>query len=373
MLFGCRTPPRPTSVPSQPATPSVQYERARWATLPGWGADDVREVWPAFLKSCRALRFRPEWSQACTAAQAANAASSQGLRAFFEQYFEPYTVLKVTGSQREDSGLVTGYYEPQLMGSRTFSAAFNTPLYSTPPDLLIVDLASLYPELKGKRVRGRLQGNRVVPYYSRAELGADTSIRGHEIVWVNDALDAFLLQVQGSGRVQLPGGEIIRLQYDEQNGHPYQSIGRYLIDKGLLTTEQATLPGIRQWLMQNPSRMQEVLNANPSVVFFREERLDDPTQGPKGAFGVPLTAGRSIAVDPSSVPLGAPVFLATTQPASEQPLERLVMAQDTGGAIRGVVRADFFWGYGAEASGLAGKMRQTGRMWLLWPKGVPLP
>jgi membrane-bound lytic murein transglycosylase A len=173
--------------------------------------------------------------------------------------------------------------------------------------------------------------------------------------------------------VLLPDGEIIRLQFADQNGYPYQSIGRFLVDKGYLTTDRATLPGIRQWLVENPDRLQEVLNANPSVVFFREEPLQDATQGPKGAFGVPLTAGRSIAVDPSAVPLGAPVFLDTTQPASDLPLERLVMAQDTGGAIRGIVRADFFWGFGPEAGAQAGKMRQTGRMWLLWPKGAPLP
>lgn len=375
LMVACRTPPsKPGAVPpGVPVKATVEYERARWSTLPGWGADDVREVWPAFLKSCRALRFRTEWNAPCTAAQTADAQSAQGLRAFFEQYFEPYKIWSAAGTQREDSGLITGYYEPQLMGSRTPSGVFNTPLYSTPPDLLIIDLTSLYPELKGKRLRGRLQGNRVVPYYSRAEIGADTNVRGYEIVWVNDALDAFLLQVQGSGRVQLPTGETIRLQFADQNGYPYQSIGRYLVDRGELTTAEATMPGIRQWLTQHPERMQEVLNANPSVVFFREERLDDPAQGPKGAFGVPLSAGRSIAVDPSSIPLGAPVFLSTTQPASDQPLERVVMAQDTGGAIRGIVRADFFWGFGPEAGALAGKMRQPGRLWLLWPKGVPLP
>ncbi|MEP7246522.1 MAG: MltA domain-containing protein [Gammaproteobacteria bacterium] len=375
LLFGCGTPPRRTTpvTPSAVVKPTVQYERARWSALPGWAADDVREVWPALLKSCRALRFRPEWSTACTAAQAANAQSSRSVRSFFEQYFEPYQVLSVAGAQREESGLVTGYYEPQLTGSRTQSSVFNTPLYSPPPDLLTIDLASLYPELKGKRLRGRLEGNRVVPYYSRAEIGADTNVRGYEIVWVNDALDAFLLQVQGSGRVVLPNGETIRLQFADQNGYPYQSIGRYLIERGDLTTAQATLPGIRQWLTQNPTRLQEVLNANPSVVFFREEKLDDPTQGPKGAFGVPLTAGRSIAVDPASIPLGAPVFLATTRPAADEPLQRLVMAQDTGGAIRGIVRADFFWGFGPEAGAQAGNMRQQGRMWLLWPKGAALP
>lgn len=270
-------------------------------------------------------------------------------------------------------GLVTGYYEPLLSGSRSPSERFNAPLYSTPPDLLIVDLASLYPELKGKRVRGRLEGNRVVPYYSRAELPTDPAIRGKEIVWIDGALDAFMLQVQGSGRVQLPGGETVRLQYADQNGHPFRSIGRYLVDQGALTLDQATMPGIRSWLAANPTRLHEVLNANPSVVFFSEAPLDDPAIGPKGAQGVPLTAGRSIAVDPAFVPLGTPVFLATTYPATSTPLQRLVIAQDTGGAIAGAARADFFWGTGAPALEQAGKMRQPGALWLLWPKNVPLP
>src|SRR6185295_15363318 len=160
------------------------------------------------------------------------------LRHNFEQYFEPYQILKVTSPIREDTGLITGYYEPLLMGARTPSAEFATPLYAPPPDLLIVDLASLYPELKGKTVRGRLEGNRVLPYYTRAELPTDPDLQGKEIVWINSALDAFLLEVQGSGRVQLPSGEVIRLQYADQNGQPFRSIGRHLVEKGELTTEQ---------------------------------------------------------------------------------------------------------------------------------------
>ncbi len=246
-------------------------------------------------------------------------------------------------------------------------------MYAPPPDLLTIDLGSLYPELKGKRLRGRVEGKKVVPYYNRAELETGSALRGHEIVWVDNALDAFLLQVQGSGRVQLTTGETIRLQYADQNGYPYQSIGRYLVDKGELPMDQSTLPAIRQWLASNPARKDEVLNANPSYVFFTEEKLEDPGQGPKGAQGVPLTAGRSIAVDPASVPLGAPVFLDTTFPSTDRPLQRLVVAQDTGGAIRGVVRADFFWGPGAAAGEQGGRMRQNLRMWMLWPKGAKLP
>jgi membrane-bound lytic murein transglycosylase A len=371
-LWGCVSPPR-RALPAKPAAPISHYERGSWSQLPGWGADRVQEAWPAFVESCRALRFRSEWTVPCTGAQSVESGSPVSIRSYFEQYFEPYKIVRISGSTREETGLITGYFEPLLSGARSASAQFIAPLYAPPPDLLTVDLASLYPELKGKRVRGRLVGNKVVPYYTRAELPTDPAIRGNEIVWVNSALDALLLEVQGSGRVQLPDGEIIRLQYSDQNGQPYHSIGRYLVTQGALTLEQASLPGIRAWLVAHPERLQEVLNANPSVVFFSEAPLGDPNLGPKGAQGIALTAGRSIAVDPNFMPLGTPVFLATTQPASDLPLQRLVIAQDTGGAISGAPRADFFWGGGPQAAELAGKMRQQGSLWLLWPRNTPLP
>ena len=358
--------------PAQPPAPGVHYDHARWSQVMGWETDRVLEAWPAFLHSCKAIGARAQWVSVCAAAQEIQPQTSQDVRAFFERHFEPYAISSKRGRHRESSGLITGYYEPLLYGARSPTSQFNIPLYSPPPDLLTVDLTSLYPELKGKPVRGRLDGNKVVPYYSRGELVSDSRPRGNEIVWVDNALDAFLLQVQGSGRVQLPDGETIRLQYADQNGQPYHSIGRYLVERGELTQEQATLPGIRAWLGAHSDRIQEVLNANPSVVFFREGPIENPLYGPKGSLGVPLTAGRSIAVDPTSVPLGAPVFLATTFPASELALQRLVMAQDTGGAIRGAVRADFFWGLGPDAAKEAGKMRESGRMWLLWPKNVAL-
>ena len=295
------------------------------------------------------------------------------MRAFFEQYLQPYRIERETGRQRELSGLITGYYEPQLDGARTASARFNTPLYAPPPDLLTVDLGALYPELKGKRVRARLDGRRVVPYYSRGELPDSGALAGSEIVWVDSPLDAFLLEVQGSGRVQLPDGAVIRLHYADENGYPYRSIGRYLVEQGELTTEQASMPGIREWVAEHPQRLRELLDANPSVVFFKEEPIADPAQGPTGSLGVPLTAGRSIAVDRSAVPLGAPVFLVSTRPASTQALSRLMLAQDTGGAIRGAVRADIFWGTGSAAADEAGNMRQRGSLWLLWPRGLALP
>ncbi len=371
VLVGCRTTPPPP--PGKPAAPTTVYERGRWGDLPGWETDSMQEGWQAFLESCRALRFRAEWAAPCNAAQSVTATSATVVRAYYESYFEPYRIVKRTGATQEATGLITGYFEPLLFGARAATKRFVTPLYSPPPDLLTVDLVSLYPELKGKRVRGRLDGNRVVPYYTRAELPVDAALRGHELVWVDNAFDALMLEVQGSGRVQLPDGKVIRLLYADQNGQPYHSIGHYLVTIGALTVEQATLPGIRTWLVAHPERLREVLNANPSVVFFNEAPLGDPKAGPKGAQGIALTAGRSIAVDPAWVPLGTPVFMATTLPDSNLPLQRLVIAQDTGGAIAGAPRADYFCGSGPQAAELAGKLRQQGSLWLLWPKGVPLP
>jgi membrane-bound lytic murein transglycosylase A len=359
--------------PLKPVTPTIVYEHGQWSDLPGWGTDNVQDAWHAFLESCRAARFKAEWTAACTAAQSVSADSSAAVRQYFESYFEPYKIVKRTGATRDDAGLITGYFEPLLHGSRTHSAQFVAPVYAPPPDLLTIDLASLYPELKGKRVRGRLEGKKVVPYYTRAELPADPAVHGNEIAWVDNSFDALMLEVQGSGRVQLPDGSLIRLQYADQNGQPYHSVGRYLVQIGALTVEQATIPGIRAWLLAHPDRVQEVLNSNPSVVFFSEAPLGDPNLGPKGAQGIALTAGRSIAVDAAWVPLGTPVFLSTTLPDTNLPLQRLVIAQDTGGAISGAPRADYFCGSGPQAAGLAGKMRQQGSLWLLWPRNVPLP
>ena len=333
----------------------------------------MKDVWPAFLANCEIAGRRQRWQGVCNAARDAHPVTSGDVRAFFEARFEPFTIVKQVGSQADAVGLITGYFEPLLYGARVASSAFKIPLYAPPPDLLTVDLGSEYPQLRGKRMRGRVVGRRVVPYYSRADLKRDPMLKDDAIVWVDDALSAFFLEVQGSGRVRLPTGETIRLHYADENGYPYRSIGRYLIDRGELEHGQATVPAIRQWALAHPDRVQELLDADPSVVFFRQEPLGDPALGPKGSLGAPLTPGRSVAVDPSAIPLGAPVFLETTFPNSNIGLNRLVFAQDTGGAIRGSVRADYFWGIGDQAGAQAGEMRQPGRMWLIWPKGEPLP
>lgn len=339
-----------------------------FADLVGWAEDDLRQAWPAFIASCDVLGKRVVWKEVCASAVMVNAEDVTEVRNFFEGQFIPHVVNNADGSM---SGTVTGYYEPLLRGSRTRNGKYQIPLFRVPEDLLTIDLSAVYPELKNMRLRGRVVGNKVVPYFSRAEITDKNSLAGKELVWVDNAVEAFFLQIQGSGRVYLEETqETIRVAYGDQNGHPYKSIGRFLVERGDLKLEQASAQGIAAWATANPTRVQELLNVNPSVVFFKEEKLTATSKGPKGALGVPLTAQRSIAIDAQFIPLGVPVFLSTTQPNSDLPLRRLMLAQDTGGAIRGAVRADFFWGFGAEAGERAGKMKQVGSMWVLLPKAL---
>ncbi len=350
--------------PMPPKPPAKPLQEARWEDIAGWGEDNLAEAHGALLESCGALSKQTVWRGVCDEARALPAETA-ALRSFFESRFRPW---RVTNADESRDGLVTGYYEPLLKGSRERTRLNRHAIYGVPDDLLVVDLGGLYPELKNYRLRGRIDGRKVVPYWSRAELGQqEEQLAGKALFWVADPIELFFLQVQGSGRVDLPDGSRVRVGYADQNGHPYTSIGRWLVEKGELKLEQASMQGIQAWARANPQRLNEMLNTNPSFVFFRA--LPDNGGGPLGALGVPLTPGRSIAVDPRAVPLGAPVFLATTHPNSDKPLRRLVLAQDTGGAIKGAVRADFFWGFGAEAGALAGRMRQRGEMWALLPNG----
>jgi membrane-bound lytic murein transglycosylase A len=358
------TPPaQPPAVPPKPAT--LQMLPATYAQLPGWDKDDLRAAWPAFMSSCSVLLKQPAWKEACTVARTVNGNDERAIRTFFEAFLEPNQVIAPDGAS---DGLITGYYEPLLHGARKKGGSYQTPLYKVPDDMVTIDLASVYPELKGMRLRGKVVGKKVVPYATRADIES-ASFSGKELLWVDDPVESFFLQVQGSGRVQLAeSGETVRVAYADQNGHPYKSIGKYLVEKGELTLEQASAQGIKAWIAGHPTRMQELFNVNPSYVFFKEERLPDPKVGPKGSLGVPLTPQRSVAIDATQLPQGAPVFLSTTQPNSDIPLQRLVMAQDTGGAIRGAIRVDYFFGFGAEAAENAGRMKQRGSIWVLLPK-----
>lgn len=342
---------------------------ALWEEVDGLQLDNLSQAWPAWMQGCSTLINKPAWKNVCTAAnqlndKTAKKPTSEQIQAYFKENFSVY---KTTNADGSDSGMITGYYQPILKGSRTKSTKYPNPLYAAPDDLITVELDSLFPELKFKRVRGRLVGNKLVPYYNRAEIETDASpLKGREFMYIDDIIDVFFLQIQGSGLVQLENGEQVHVGYADQNGHQYNSIGRLLVERGEMTLAQASMQGIKNWARNNLTKLRELLNNNPSYVFFRE--LPAGLPGPLGALGVPIMAERSVAIDPKFIPLGAPVFLSTTEPNSTKPLKRLMMAQDTGGAIKGGVRADFFWGAGPDAGTKAGAMKQSGKIWVFLPK-----
>lgn len=361
----CPELPPPTTEPMPPPEdPRAFLVPSSVSSLPGWPEDNFVAALEAFRKSCPALLGQKSWNRVCALADAANGDPTRAQN-FFSQEFEAFQVLSF--ATESPTGIVTGYYEPLLKGSRVRTARYRYPLYAQPQDLITVDLSTLHPDLKHRRLRGRLEGNRLVPYFSREEIdNGKTPLKGLELVWVDDAIESLFLQIQGSGQIEFENGERIRVGYADQNGHPFRGIGGLLVRRGELKLEQSSMQGIKEWARRNPRKVQQYLNANPSYVFFRELPTDLP--GPLGALGVPLTAERSVAIDPRVVPLGAPVFLSTTYPASNRPLQRLMMAQDTGGAIAGPARADFFWGFGDGAGREAGRMKQNGNMWVLLPK-----
>lgn len=373
-LFSCARPPEPPPVVEEPVieepvvdkgVPTLQV--VGWQEVVGWREDNPGLALGALLQSCSSLRWRPQWQGACEEAAAMEHASEEEARAFFERNFEPHQVSKSDGSTE---GLLTGYYVPDLKGSRVPSSEYPYPLYRRPDDLLTIDLSDVYPDLSNYRLRGRIDGHRVVPYWPRSEIDSPKRpLVGQELFWVADPVELFFLQIQGSGRILFEDGERVMVNYADQNGHPYKSIGKYLIDRGAMPRSKMSMQNIRAWVRNNPGEVDNLLNQNPSYVFFRS--LGSDVQSPPGALGVPLTPGRSLAVDRRHIPLGAPVFVDTFWPNSDQPLRRLMMAQDTGGAIKGKVRGDFFWGMGDQAGAQAGRMKQTTRFWVLLPREVP--
>lgn len=333
------------------AAPSIAQAKSRWVAvgwqaLPGLEQDALHEAWPAWLRSCE--RPAKAWRALCPELRQLAHASDTARRQWLREKLQPYRVESLQG---EDDGLLTAYYEPLLEASRRPQGRFTVPLHAAP-----ASLASRKP------------------WFTRQEIDthpqARAALRGKELLYLNDPVDAMVLHIQGSGlaRVSEPDGRVrtVRLAFAGTNDQPYKSIGRWLLDQN--HTRDASWPGIKAWIGRNPSRVQELLWQNPRYVFFREETLPtgDAVPGPKGAQGVPLTAGRSIAVDPGSIPYGTPVWLASRGPQTS--LQRLVLAQDTGSAIVGAVRADYYAGSGDQAGELAGRLKQPLRLWVLWPK-----
>ena len=348
----------PATVPGNaPAAPRVRgparWVPAGWDELPGFEQDRAAELWPALRASCS--RPAPGWAEFCARALMQPPADDAAAREFLRAWLRPWRLQALDGREQ---GLATGYFEPLLPASRLPSAAFPVPVHLPPADLA-----------------------QRQPHWTRQELetlpAARAALQGREIAWLQHPLDLLLLQIQGSGRLRVtePDGRVrdIRVAFAGHNGHPYRSVGRWLVDQGELRADGASWPAIRSWAARQPQRTREMMWANPRVVYFREEPLPDPEVGPRGAQGVALSPGRSVAVDAQAVPYGAVMWIATTEPLGNRPLQRLVVAQDTGSAIVGAVRIDYFWGWGAEAEQQAGRMRQPLRAWVLWPRGEAGP
>ena len=382
-LLGCATPPK------APPAPVFALNAIGFPQLQGWSQGNPEKALEAFRRSCTALLDRAadaplggagyagtvaDWEPACRQAATTQPSSPDGVRAFFETAFVPYRI-----SQKNADGLFTGYYEPELKGSRTRHGPYQTPLYGVPPDLVRRDMGVYRDTLiarMGERGMMMMMGMmmRFVPYPARAEIEQD-GIPGAPLFYVDDSVDAFFLQIQGSGRVILEDGTVVRAAYAGQNGQPYTAIGAVLLERGELTREEISAQSIRAWLLAHPDEARQVMNANASYVFFAERPVGDPLLGATGAEGVPLTPQASLAVDRSVHPLGVPIWLEASAPDPDpanrdRRLDSLLVAQDTGGAIKGVVRGDVYWGYGASAGAIAGRMKHPGRMNVLLPRGL---
>ncbi|WP_312310394.1 murein transglycosylase A [Stenotrophomonas indicatrix] len=366
LLASCATTGTRPEAPAAAKPAAATYAKVDWKALPAVTDTDLQAGFAAWRSSCTRLKNDATWAKPCATANTVSDKDAGAIRAFLQRDLDVYSLR--AGGHRAD-GLITGYYEPIYPGSLTRTDTATVPVYGTPDDLVVVQLDSVYPELKGKRLRGRVEGKVLKPYDDAGSI-ASKGAKAPVLAWLIDPMDLQLLQIQGSGRVRLADGKQVRLAYAEQNGHPYRAIGRWLVEQGELKKEDVTMDAIRAWAKAHPTRVPELLRSNPSYVFF--VRSADSPEGPRGSLNVPLTAGYSVAVDRTVVPLGSLLWLSTTRPDGT-PVVRPVAAQDTGGAIAGEVRADLYWGSGDAAGKLAGDMKQQGNLWLLWPKGVALP
>lgn len=383
----------------RPAGSAASYRAVPFGALPQWTVQPFSGSLSAFQNSCIKLAAQADWRNVCLAA-AQTPRNDAAAKSFFERYFTPWEV----SHNNQLGGTVTGYYEPVLHGDVRPTGRARYPIYGIPQDFVSVPLPASLRNSKAsvrispsgrnsgvissngaytanlaefpiradaKALKGRFVGNRFVPYFTRAQINAGALNDGRAPIlgYADNAVELFFLHVQGSGRLRTPNGQYIRLGFADKNEYKYTSIGRYMADRGYLPLNQTSMQGIKAWLAANPNRLAEVLGQNPSYIFFRH--LDGaPEQGPIGAFGVPLSGGFSGAVDRQHITLGAPLFLATVHPDTQHGLNRLIMAQDTGSAIKGPVRVDYFWGYGDAAGQTAGKQKYTGYVWQLLPNGM---
>ena len=320
--------------------------------LPNWHNEDYADALNNFVNSCQTKRTRKIYKDICKKAK-----DSENARYFIEHEFLPY---KINTNKGKEEGLLTGYYEPELSGSLKKTKKYKYPIYETPEDLIMVDLSSIYPHLKNYRLRGKIDGNKLVPYHTRKQ-SSSKHIPAKIICYTDSKIDLFFLEIQGSGRVKLENGKVLYIGYGNQNGHRYRAIGKYLVKIGALKLKEVSLQSIRAWLDKNPRRVDEVLNYNKSVVYFKQRE-----KAASGSLGVCLTASRSIAVDRRYIPLGSILYLNAN--IEEERVSKIVLAQDTGGAIKGAIRADMFLGCGREAREVAGKLKSSLELWILLPK-----
>lgn len=379
--------------------PQVLLSPVLWQDITALRSDDLSQARPALLRSCDLFLKRPEdapyghgenvlgtvadWWPFCRALKAQSQradVAEVSIYSLLEKHLQPYVLKKkapilsavlapfgLEGYGAKSKGLFTGYYEPVVQGSYQRSDEYNVPLYTLPADHLTADLGDFYPEMAGKKITAQKAGRHLKPYHTRAEI--DTGILGGSdvLLWLKDPVDKFFLQIQGSGRVLLPDGGRVFVGYAGANGHPYTAIGRYLVQQGYMALDDVSMQSIRHWLSENPAKRDEVLHQNESYVFFKQHQ-----DGPYGTQGVLLTPGRSLAVDRRAIPMGTPVFLQTDITATGQPSRKLMVAQDTGGAIKGTIRGDIYFGYGDEAAYMAGKQKSEGRLFVLLPKGISI-
>lgn len=365
-LDGCGPPSVKAPAVAPAATPlriGSSLHPVGWDDVPQWGSLDPRPGLDAFRKGCKVIGTRPEWQRACDSARGADATDPAAVRRVFERDLAPFKAR--VGDK--DTGRLTGYFEPLLRGSRTPDSHYRHPIYLPPGDLLDRDDPRARQRITDPGGRGRLENGKVVPYWTRAEIDRDAGRMGkHAFLWVDSLGDLFFLHIQGSGRVLLKDGSVVRVGFADHNGHPYVSLANHLIRNGHITRANASMEGIKAFIALNEGRAHEFLAANPRYIFFRE--LPPSSDGPIGALGVPLTAHHSIAVDSRHVPLGAPAVIRTEGAHETHTFTRLVVAQDVGGAIKGEIRADYFWGFGDQAGRLAESTNQPFSMWVLLPK-----
>lgn len=336
----------------------ANLQEVKFTQLKNFEEDNLDEALNVFKKACKRSSRKELFKEVCEKSYI-----SKNAKDFFTSNFTPYKLFNSDGS---DKGIITGYYEPLLFGSYEKSDRFKYPVYKVPSDLIIVDLKSVYPKLKNYRLRGKVEGNKLVPYGNREII--ENSNEEDVLLYVDNKIDLYFLHIQGSGKIQLPNEDIINVGYANQNGRRYKSIGKYMVKMGYIgskTEYEASLQGMKRWFNDNPKKIDEVLNHNPSYVFFEKRQ-----KGATGSLGVELVAKRNLAVDTKYIKLGMPVFINTKNPLNKSAINRLMVAADTGGAIKGEIRADFFWGFSKEAEKYAGRMKEQGELYILVPNMV---